>query len=299
MNTDVLVDKLNLKRVKIRGYELMASCPFTERHLKGTDKTPSFSINIDKGVFNCFSCGSRGTIEELLAYTNRISMSAACELLTEIGFDRLSVELHKKEIEEAPEVIPEGILFYFDKVENEFVELYSGEVDGKECLLYPVRRVDGKLVGALARSKEDKWHKVLWNMKKKNYLYGEDRIIPEELIVIVEGPGDVLAIKQSGINNVVALMGIIISDEQVRKLLLLSSSFVVWLDKDLSGAKGMNSLMKKMEKRALMRYVDPWKIEEIETKQDAKFIFEKFGPEKVKEIINNSKTLLEHIMEKK
>lgn len=295
-----LANNLGLRKVKIRGDEIHASCPFSSLHFSGRDRHPSFSINISKGVFNCFSCGSRGTIEELVAHVKEIPISAACDLLESWGFSKLERTLNEREEEyERPEILPEGLLLYYDKVEDDFAEIYSGEVDGQDCLIYPVRRVDGKLVGALARSIKGRWHKAMWNIPKKLYLYGENLVRTEEPIIIVEGPGDAVALRKSGINNVVALIGISVSDEQVEKLLSLSSSFIVWLDKDKSGAEGMKLLWKKLDNRAYVRYVDPWKVEEIELKGDAKQVFEKFGPEKVKEIVDNAKTFLEHVVEDK
>jgi len=294
-----IAKRLQLRRVKIRGDEIHASCPFPGKHLKGKDTHPSFAINVDKGVYNCFACGSRGTIEELVSEVLEISVPAAFEVLQEWGFDKLNRELREKEVKhERPEILPEGLLLYYDKMDDDFAEIYSGEVDEQECLIYPIRNKEGRLVGALARSVEGRWHKVLWNTPKKLYLYGENLVEREEPIVIVEGPGDAVSLRKSGIKNVVALMGVSISSEQVEKLLSLSSRFVVWLDRDKAGAKGTHSIWEKMENRASMRYVDPFKSLSREEK-DPRDVFEKLGPEKVKEIVDNAKTFLEHIVEDK
>lgn len=295
LSHEVLIDNLKLRKTRIRGDELFASCPFSNRHLSGEDRHPSFSINLEKGVYNCFSCGSRGTLEELLSDVHGISIQHACEILEELGFDRLNRELSKQVVEEIPEIIPEGILYYFDKVDNDYIELYQGEEDGKDCLIYPVRDREGKLVGALARAKNEHWHKVMWNMNKKKYLYGENLVEKEKPLVIVEGPGDLLALKKAGVTNVVALMGVSLSDEQVEKLLDLSSLLIVWLDRDKAGAKGMNTFIYKMEKRASIYYVDPWKQLTEEVK-DPKDVYEQLGADKVHEIINNAKTYIEYLI---
>ncbi|MFA5558175.1 MAG: toprim domain-containing protein [Methanofastidiosum sp.] len=286
---------LGLRKVKIRGDEIHASCPFSERHFSGRDNHPSFSINIDKGVFNCFSCGARGTIEELVSQLKRVTISEALSMLEGFGFSKLDRELRKQEEYERPEILPEGLLLYYDKVEDAFAETYRGIVDDQECLIYPVRNISGKLVGALARSVDGKFHKVMWNMQKKLYLYGEDKHESERPLVIVEGPGDVIALRKSGVSNVVGLMGVNISDEQVEKLLLMTSHFIVWLDKDRAGAKGMNIAHRKLENRGLVKYVDPWKAG-IDGK-DPKDCYENQGKEKVQEIIMNAKTFFEHVLE--
>jgi DNA primase len=298
MTTEIktLIDNLGLTRTRIRGPEIMASCPFSYTHTGGKDDKPSFSINIEKGVYNCFSCGERGTIEELVSRIKSISITGALALLESWGFDRLAIELGKEEVDVRPEILPEGLLYYFDKVEDDFAEIYKGDVDGQECIVYPVRNREGKLVGALARSVVGRWHKVMWNLPKKRYLYGEDRVELEQPLIIVEGPGDAIALRKSSLKNVVALMGSNISNEQIEKLLCISSNFIVWLDKDRAGAKGMNRLVQRLEKRATIRYVDPWKSLP-DGANDPKDVFENYDTETVRNVVRSAKTLLEHIVE--
>ena len=49
-----------LSNVKEKNGELWASCPLGHR-----DNNPSFSINLDEGIFYCFSCQESGTINQL------------------------------------------------------------------------------------------------------------------------------------------------------------------------------------------------------------------------------------------
>lgn len=298
MNLQELAKYLELQRVKIRGAEINASCPFPEQHLSGKDAHPSFFLNPEKGVYNCFSCGSRGTIEELVAKVKHVSISEALTMLEELGYNRIALILKEKDKNDYPEILPEGILYYFDRVDDEVAETYRGEVDGQECIIYPVRNTNGDLVGALARSVEGRWHKIMWNMNKKRYLYGENLVKKEYPLVIVEGPGDAIAVKRAGVKNVVALMGAALYDEQVEKLLHLSSRLIVWLDRDKAGAKGINQCIRKLDKRATVRYVDPWGTLPKDCK-DPKEVYEKFGAEAVQYIIENAKTFLEQVMEHK
>jgi DNA primase len=298
MDLQNLANFLGLQRVKIRGDEVHASCPFPEKHFSGKDTHPSFSINVDKGVYNCFSCGSRGTIEELVARVKHTTISEALSLLESIGFDRIALKLREKDAHEYPEILPEGLLYYFDKVDDDVAEIYRGEVDGQDCIVYPVRNREGQLVGALARSEEGRWHKVMWNMEKKKYLYGENNVKLESPLIIVEGPGDAIAVKRAGLKNVVALMGVNLSNEQVERLLHLSSKLIVWMDKDRAGVKGINQCIRKLDKRAHVRYVDPWSVLPKDCK-DPKDVYEKFGSEAVHYVIDEAKTYLEQVLENK
>ena len=298
MDLNVLIRNLNLKRARTRGDEIQCSCPYTEYHLKGTDKTPSFCLNVSKGVFFCFSCGSKGLIEELVAKTRNVSLDRAIELLEDWGFDRITIELAREsKKQEVEEILPEGLLSFFDKIKDAPVEMFEGELDDKPVTVYPVRNMRGNLVGAIARSKEDRWHKVLWHMNKKKYLYGEHLVQREKPLLVVEGPGDAIAMKKAGIDNVVALMGITVSKEQVDKLLSLSSDFVIWLDKDEAGKKGWMTLFKRLDNRARVRYVNPWQALEPNEK-DPRDVFEKRGAKVVQDIVYTAKSYLEHITEK-
>jgi DNA primase len=55
----LLLRKLPLKLKKISGSQVTAHCPFHK------DKNPSLGIDLQKGVYNCFSCKKRGTIASL------------------------------------------------------------------------------------------------------------------------------------------------------------------------------------------------------------------------------------------
>ena len=44
-----------------RGDERSALCPFHE------ERKPSFKVNLDKNVFNCFGCDAKGNVLEFVA----------------------------------------------------------------------------------------------------------------------------------------------------------------------------------------------------------------------------------------
>jgi hypothetical protein len=52
-----------LKNAQRRGNELKAECPFAaELHEGKTDENPSFTVNLDKGVYYCNTCHSKGNV---------------------------------------------------------------------------------------------------------------------------------------------------------------------------------------------------------------------------------------------
>lgn len=70
--TDVVGRKVKLVR---RGRNHVGLCPFH------TEKTPSFSVNADKGFYHCFGCGVHGDIISFVMETEGLSFPEAVEQL--------------------------------------------------------------------------------------------------------------------------------------------------------------------------------------------------------------------------
>lgn len=63
--------QLESQRLRKGGQELTGLCPFHD------DTRPSFSLNVEQGIYNCFSCGAKGRIWDIVAaYTNLTSDEA-------------------------------------------------------------------------------------------------------------------------------------------------------------------------------------------------------------------------------
>jgi DNA primase len=286
-----LSKELNLEHTIIKDDEIHASCPFAaEYHTNGKDSRPSFSLNINKGVFYCFACGSKGSIEQLVQYINDTSIYEAIDWLEKIGYDILEVRLQEPITEHFQPVVREAILNQFVLLDDEYIEIYQGDIDGKECVVFPVRDRSGKLVGGIARSLEGRVHMVLWGMEKSHYLFGEDRVKIGEPLVIVEGPKDVRAIRASGM-QAVGLMGAHISQIQLNKIVELSSDVTIWLDNDAAGKKGYKKLTTGLENVINVRYVTKHFLEE--EKGDADEVYRRGGVDTVQRFISDSKSLLE------
>ncbi len=61
--------------IKPEGKDHIMCCPFHD------DKTPSLKISTAKNLFNCFGCGSSGTVIDWVMKTQNISFRHACETL--------------------------------------------------------------------------------------------------------------------------------------------------------------------------------------------------------------------------
>ena len=84
MDTIDILRKFNIElereHFNSAGDELMALCPFHE------EKQPSFSLNVEKGVFYCFGCGESGNIYHLIEHVTGLSYE---EIRKAIGEDEI------------------------------------------------------------------------------------------------------------------------------------------------------------------------------------------------------------------
>ena len=69
------------KKVKLtkRGNEYIGLCPFHK------EKTPSFTLNEEKGFYHCFGCGAHGDAISFLINCERLSFMEAVEHLAQMA----------------------------------------------------------------------------------------------------------------------------------------------------------------------------------------------------------------------
>ena len=69
---EVISDYVTLKKT---GRNYMGLCPFH------AEKTPSFTVSEEKGIFHCFGCGAGGAVFQFLMQIDRLSFPEALERL--------------------------------------------------------------------------------------------------------------------------------------------------------------------------------------------------------------------------
>ena len=81
---DIVSQRVDLQK---RGKDYFGLCPFH------SEKTPSFSVAPDKGIFHCFGCGKGGnSINFLMEYEKIDFMDAVMELANQLG---ININIHK------------------------------------------------------------------------------------------------------------------------------------------------------------------------------------------------------------
>ena len=83
---DIVSQRVDLQK---RGKDYFGLCPFH------SEKTPSFSVAPDKGIFHCFGCGKGGnSINFLMEYEKIDFIDAVMELANQLG---INISIHKSD----------------------------------------------------------------------------------------------------------------------------------------------------------------------------------------------------------
>lgn len=138
-NVDKIKDRISVIdvvqsyiKVEKAGKNFKAKCPFHQ------DKSPSFSISPDRGLYYCFGCGAKGDMFTFVEEFEGVDFKGALKVLAE----RAGVELEKEdpkardEREKLADILEEAALFFEKKLgENKEAEKYiEGRGISKETI---------------------------------------------------------------------------------------------------------------------------------------------------------------------
>lgn len=126
-----LVDRIG-RRVKLvrRGHEHLGLCPFHN------EKTPSFTVNEDKGFFHCFGCGAHGDVIGFVMRTENLSFPETVEILA--GEAGLALPVSSpEERRRADEAVS---LFTATEAATAFFEATLAGPEGAQARAYLARR---------------------------------------------------------------------------------------------------------------------------------------------------------------
>lgn len=128
--SDVVGKKLQLKK---RGQDYVACCPFHN------EKTPSFSVSDNKGIYHCFGCGKTGNIFTFVMETEGINFKEAIEYLANtfgIQLPKLekTTNISKEEVNEI------DILYKINEESCRFFENNFTKSTAKYAINYAIKR---------------------------------------------------------------------------------------------------------------------------------------------------------------
>lgn len=226
------LEQLGIRVESTRGDEIQALCPAHEERTGKADRNPSWWINAESGLHNCFSCGWKGGLYSLISYVTGVDYDDAKEwdssttgLLAR--FERITNPI-KPKIEE-PARVTESMLSAFTSppdyatsargLSRLAVENYGVKWDERsKNWIIPIREATtDKLIGWQEKGFD---HRYFNNrpsgVKKSETLFGYNELVTN-WAVVVESPLDVVRLASLGFPGV-AVYGAKVSKAQFNLL---------------------------------------------------------------------------------
>lgn len=241
---------------KAQGDEINARCPVHLKYKGRESSRNSWYLNIESGLWHCFTCGARGNLPMLVSELSDdpgTLWKVQSHLITQ-GLRRLTQEeaVYEEDIREDINWLSYGQLaevddrvLKFRKISREQATKFGLREDDQYRTTFPLVSPLGELKGWQAKKgKEVKNFPT--GVHKSTTLFGIERAFGTTAL-LVEGPFDVPrfhSVYAGSDINCVSSFGASVSDEQIR---LLSSKFtklVVAMDNDDAGRRETRRLSK-------------------------------------------------------
>ena len=268
-----------LEHVQRRGQECKAECPFKSLHEAFTDKNPSLTVNLSKGVYYCNSCHSKGNIHTMLRQLEGLSSEEAWFKLGDI----LKIPRPDGTKPTRPDIEP-GLAQQYHKalmsltgpirdmlrerrgLTDETLQKFKLGWDGDRITI-PIYDEFNVLVNFRRykwNSTEDQW-KVLNYVDEHENSYGEarifglDRVLDESVDYIVwsEGEMDRICAEQQGFPTACPTSGAGTWKADWTRLFRNKKRVYIAQDHDEAGRNAMRKLCEKLY-RVVDVYVINW-----------------------------------------
>ena len=238
------------------------------------EKTPSFSVRREAGVFYDYSSGRSGglyqfvrdyfhcsateAIDKLAAYAGYSGDSTPSKRLSATSVAKRFQPARKQPKQAKGTVLPQDYMKRYERREDKLAawisEGISPEVLDKwqvrydsfsDRLVYPVRNPDGTIVNVGGRTLDPAWKEK--GLRKYNYYFqfgtiqtifglaeNRESILKSAEIILFEGCKSVLLADTWGVHNAGAILTSHLSQYQMQLLAQLGCSVVFALDKDVN-----------------------------------------------------------------
>lgn len=261
-----------LSSILQRGDELTITCPF---HANGKEKRPSCGVYIGDnsstqyGVYNCFTCGSKGPFYRLVAGCLSCSDDVAKAWLKDnygTITDEVAIELEpiilknshvKKSLQDNG--VYESYHPYMTKrkLSRDICKLFDVKYDSiTESIVFPVNDEHGNFVMNTRRSVKNKTFIIDKNVEKPVYLL--DKIIKDNIseVVVCESQINALYMWSLGYPSI-ATFGCNITEKQFK---ILNRSgikhYILGFDGDDAGKHGIEKFLKYINQSSFVDVLD-------------------------------------------
>lgn len=284
LSFEAVIEHYGLVLKQVKGNELVGLCPFHE------EKEPSFKINTQKKVFNCFGCHASGNILDFVVKMEKVSIRKAALLVQEwfniVSSEKLAynANMSVKKQQNPPHKVkneqsePNKPLAFTLKLEPNHSYLKGRGVDEelakyfeigfcnrglmKDRIAISIHDENNILVGYAGRWVEGKLpegedkYKFPPDFKKSLVLYNFNRVKGSDRLVVVEGFFSVMRLHLLGIKSV-ALMGCAISEAQEKLLIDNNCKYLtILMDGDKPGREAQGKISSTLQKNFFVRSVE-------------------------------------------
>jgi hypothetical protein len=233
-------------------------------YLGKEDSHPSFSVNVDSGLFGCFSCGFKGQFPDLVAYVLDIERADAVAWIRSKGtLARVDRLLAKKPAPvDTTELVNEASLALFEPPPlwaladrgltaaacEQYGVLWEPE---EELWITPVRDEYGVLLGWQMKN-ERYFENYPVGLKKSKHVFGLQTLPKRCLqVTVVESPLDAVLIASAGWGFAVSTYGASISDKQMQLISERCDNVLLCLDNDVAGRKSRDDVIERWGRRGI------------------------------------------------
>ena len=284
----------NYLRIEQKGRRFWACCPFH------SEKTPSFSINGEDGIYYCFGCKESGDVIKFIEKMENLDFYDAVKFLA----DRVGMQL--PELTSTDELgkkkkLKERVLSALDYAYKHYVEnLYSKDaIKAQEYI--KLRKFTRRELEDFKIGYSKDWTELV------NYLHGKGfkgkivfginllKKLKQQQglknIILVEGQMDVIAMHKGGFKSTVACMGTALTKDHVTELKRYSDNIVLCFDNDEAGTK------------ATIRAIDMFRDEDVNLSvvnlsggKDPDEVLNNLGKEKLEKMIDDAVPYMDYLI---
>lgn len=163
---DVVSEIVVLKRVGTNTYRGL--CPFHN------EKTPSFNVNTDRGMFKCFGCGERGDVFTFVQKTKNIGfIDAVKDLAQKYGVQLVETAAEKGEYDRKSK-----LLLLYQQAAEYYAHLLKDPAEGQIARDYLAKRgIDEEIITSFKLG----WAPAAWDGLLR-YLTEANQASPETLV---------------------------------------------------------------------------------------------------------------------
>lgn len=265
-----VLEELNLDIVRVDDAEVWARCPQHAARTGKADRRASFSVHQEKGVFNCFSCGYKGSLVDLVADTLRVEYGQATTWLNgKSGLAAAARRLEARHIDVPTRRPASGLeADYVTFAYPPDAELDHRKISLDAAVRFGIRwNEDGwvlpirdPLTYQLLGWQTKHGSKVRNNppgVKKSETLFGLSAF-EGDWVYLVESPLDCARLWTAGFPGAVASFGAIVSNAQIDLLVRTANTVVIALDNDAAGWASAPEVERRLAGRVqILRFTYP------------------------------------------